>query len=285
MWGAHNWNAMAYSPIEKLSYIPVIDVPAAIKNDGSGEFPDDNIMLTEVDGKPFAPGKLVAFDPVAGRIRWTVEHALPYNGGVMATAGGLVFQGDAQGDFVAYAANSGEKRWSVHLGAAAGSAPSSYALDGRQYIVVPVGGGGGLQFYYPQMHASRQAHGPVRLFAFTLDENAPLPAVELTPRRLPEQPPLEASAETVAEGKRLYADGCKGCHGFEAVARVGGSVPDLRYASAETHRIWSGIVIGGAKRANGMPAFELPPADAEAIRAYVLSLANELRRAEASSSQ
>ena len=53
----------------------------------------------------------------------------------------------------------------------------------------------------------------------------------------------------------------------------------LRYANSDTHNIWAGIVIGGAKRANGMPAFELSTADAEAIRAYVLSLSAELRDA------
>ena len=85
MWGAHSWNPMAYSPSEQLSFIPVVDVPAEITNDGSGEFPDDNVMLTKVDGKPFAPGKLVGFDPVAGAVRWTVEQPMPYNGGVLAT--------------------------------------------------------------------------------------------------------------------------------------------------------------------------------------------------------
>jgi quinohemoprotein ethanol dehydrogenase len=281
MWGAHGWNAMAYSPRERLSYIPVTDIPAVVKYESDEEFSDDNTPVTEVDGKPFAPGKLVAFDPVAGEIRWRVEHPLPYNGGVLATAGGLVFQGNAQGDFVAYAADSGAKRWSVHVGSATGSAPASFTLKGRQYIIVPVGGGGGLQFYYPQMHASTQAHGPVRLLAFSLDERSPLTLVDLGARELPEQPPLEASAETLAEGKALYAGYCKSCHGLDGVARVGGTVPDLRYATLETHRTWSGIVIGGAKRANGMPAFELQPAQAEAIRAWVLSRANELRRGEA----
>jgi len=279
MWGAHSWQAMAYSPIEKLSYIPVIDIPAAVRNEGSGEFPDDNVVPAEVDGKPFSPGKLVAMDPVTGTVRWRVDQPLAYNGGVLATAGGLVFQGNAEGDFVAYAADSGERLWSAHLGSAVGSAPSSYSLGGRQYIVVPVGGGGGQQFYYPQMHASARAHGPVRLMTFALDGQATLAPVNDTSRPLPEQPSLEASATTIAEGRQLYSQNCKGCHGFEAVARVGGTVPDLRYATAETLQMWPGIVIGGARIANGMPKFELSPEQADAIRAYVLSRANELRAA------
>ncbi len=284
MWGAHNWNPMAYSPETRLSYIPVIDIPAAVVTDGEGGFSDDNILLTDVDGSPHSPGKLVAFDPVAARIRWQVDHPLPYNGGVMATAGNLVFQGNAQGEFVAYAADSGEALWSVQTGSSIGAAPASYALRDRQYIVVPIGGGGGLQFYYPELHTTDRSRGPVRLLAFSLDGEAAMPADAGVARTLPEQPALDASPAELAAGKALYADNCKGCHGANAVARALGSVPDLRYATAGTHEMWAGIVVGGAKHANGMPAFELSLDEADAIRAWVLSRANEMRRVQAQGS-
>ncbi len=280
MWGSHSWNPMAYHPQLGLSYVPVVDVPAVFKSNGDGSFSDDNIVFTEVDGAPHSPGKLVAFDPVAQNIRWTVDHPLPYNGGVMATAGNLVFQGNAEGNFVAYAADTGEQLWSVTTGSAITAAPSSYSLDGTQYVVIPVGSGGGIQFYYPQMHATDNAHGPTRLLAFSLDGNVDLPVAAAATRALPEQPKLTASTEAVAHGEALYAGYCKGCHGFNAVARAGGSVSDLRYASAETHQTWNGIVIGGARRANGMPSFELDVDEAEAIRQYVLSLSESLRQAQ-----
>jgi len=107
-----------------------------------------------------------------------------------------------------------------------------------------------------------------------------LPVVDNTPRSLPEQPAVNASAETIAYGEALYADYCKACHGYKAVARAGGSVPDLRYASAATHQTWNGVVIGGARRANGMPLFELDVDEADAIRQYVLSLSESLRQAQ-----
>jgi quinohemoprotein ethanol dehydrogenase len=95
---------------------------------------------------------------------------------------------------------------------------------------------------------------------------------------LPEQPELAASAEVVENGKRLYAGNCGGCHGKNAAARFGGSVPDLRFASADTHAAWHGIVIGGARRANGMPAFShLDVEQSEAIRSYALSKSEALR--------
>ena len=278
MWGSHSWNPMAYHPQLGLSYIPVIDIPAVVTNTGDGEYPDDNVVFTEVDGKPHSPGKLVAFDPVTAKVRWTVDHLLPYNGGVLATAGNLVFQGNAEGEVVAYAADSGNELWSVLTGSSITAAPSSYRVDGRQYIVIPVGGGGGIQFYYPEMHSTENSKGPVRLMAFSLDGDARMPVMKTPDRELPEQPALTASGETIARGKAVYRSYCKGCHGSSAIARAGGSVPDLRYANSETHSQWNGIVIGGARRANGMPAFELGIEDAEAIQAYVLSLANELRR-------
>jgi quinohemoprotein ethanol dehydrogenase len=234
-----------------------------------------------VDGAPHGPGKLVAFDPVAQNIRWSVDHPLPFNGGVMATAGNLVFQGNAEGSFVAYAADTGEQLWSVTTGSSIGAAPSSYTVGGEQHVLIPIGGGGGLQFYYPEMHTTENSRGPTRLLAFSLDGDAGPPPIADTRRVLPEQPDLDATTDTIEFGEEIYAGDCKGCHGFAAVARAGGSVPDLRYSSAETHQTWNGIVIGGAKRANGMPPFELDVEEAEAVRAYVLSLSNELRQSQA----
>ena len=127
MWGSHSWNPMAFHPGHGLSYIPVVDLPAMVDNEGSGE---DVVLLTEVDGKPHAPGKLVAFDPASGKIRWSVDQALPYNGGLMATAGNLVFQGNAEGRFEAYAADTGERLWSVATASAINAAPASYTVNG-----------------------------------------------------------------------------------------------------------------------------------------------------------
>jgi mono/diheme cytochrome c family protein len=95
---------------------------------------------------------------------------------------------------------------------------------------------------------------------------------------LPDQPVLDATPEVISRGKALYAENCKGCHGVDATARFGGSVPDLRYANKATHSAWHGIVVGGARIPNGMPSFELEIEESEAIRNYVLSLAEELRR-------
>jgi len=273
-WGAHSWNPMAFHPDLGLSYIPVIDLPTAIDNEGNSE---DVIMLTEVDGEPHVPGKLVAFDPATQSIRWSANHALPYNGGLMATGGNLVFQGNAEGKFVAYAADSGEEIWAVQTGSAINAAPASYAVGGTQYVLIPIGVAGGLQYRYPEMHAATQVKGPVRLMAFSLSGDAEMPDPGSGYPPLPDQPALEASVEEIAMGEAIFGEACNGCHGGGAVARFGGTVPDLRYANAETHATWHGIVVGGAKAGNGMPGMELEVEESEAIRKYVLSLSEEIR--------
>lgn len=277
MWGAHSWNAMAFHPQLKLVYIPVIDVPSIVTNYKDGDYEDTLEMLSVVDSEPFDPGKLVAWDPVENKARWTVGHDLPFNGGILATAGNLVFQGDAHGRFRAYAADVGDELWSVATGSNITAAPVSYSVDNKQFVLVAVGAGGGVQFVYPEMHAGDEVRGPTRLMAFALDAHTPMPLMKTAPRALPPQPALEATAEKLENGREIFSWECKGCHGKNAVARFGGSVPDLRYATAETHAAWHGIVVGGALQANGMPRFQLSIEESEAIRQFVLSRSKELR--------
>ena len=105
-----------------------------------------------------------------------------------------------------------------------------------------------------------------------------MPAAGQVARALPAQPALEATPESVAAGRKLYNTACKSCHGEDAVARKSGSPGDLRYADVETHARWHGIVIGGALRTSGMPAFDISVDESELIRLYVLSRAEALRQ-------
>jgi quinohemoprotein ethanol dehydrogenase len=266
---------MAFHPGHALSYIPVVDAPTERSSDRSGE---GIVMLTEVDGKPHAPGKLVAMDPANGRIRWSVDRDLPFNGGLLTTGGDLVFQGTAAGRFEAFAAGTGERLWSVQTGSAINSASASYSIEGVQYVIIPIGAGGGLQFQYPQMHSTEASKGPTRLLAFTLGGEEQLTVRTTANPPLPDQPKLDVPPDVVASGAAVYQEACKFCHGSNAVARFGGSVPDLRYADAATHAQWDAIVIGGSKRASGMPGMELTVDQSEAVRNFVLSLSEEIRR-------
>jgi glucose dehydrogenase len=78
---------------------------------------------------PYA-GRLIAWDPVARKPRWTAEYGAYWNGGTLATAGNLVFQGTAAGDFIAYNATTGEKLWSSWATTGIVAPPITYSVDG-----------------------------------------------------------------------------------------------------------------------------------------------------------
>src|SRR6185503_5387347 len=82
-----------------------------------------------------AHGKLVAFDPIKQEPRWVATLPLSINSGVLATAGNLVFLGDASGEFAGYAADTGKKVWSVKTGSAIQSVPVTYVVNGEQYVL------------------------------------------------------------------------------------------------------------------------------------------------------
>ena len=147
---------------------------------------------------------LLAWDPVNQKEAWRVEHPGPGNGGILATAGNLVFQGTFGGDFVVYRADTGEKLWSMPVQTSVIAGPMSYEIDGEQYIAVLVGTGGaiGLTQGAPSLKS-----GPVRnvsrMLAFKLGGTATLTEPAPVARAI-DPPPLTATAAVVAEGSRLY---------------------------------------------------------------------------------
>ena len=97
-------------------------------------------------------GRLIAWDPVAQEARWTVEHAGPWNGGVLSTAGGVVFQGKLNGEFSAYDAATGEELWTADVKSGAASGPGVDAASsacGGVIRRIPSGGPGEIKFGRP----------------------------------------------------------------------------------------------------------------------------------------
>ena len=91
-------------------------------------------------------GNVSAVDYNTGKIRWKVKTQQPMIGGIMATAGGLVFTGEGNGQFKAYDSKTGNLLWKFQAGAGVNAPPASYTVDGKQYIVV--GAGGNVQLNY-----------------------------------------------------------------------------------------------------------------------------------------
>jgi quinohemoprotein ethanol dehydrogenase len=288
-YGAHNWHPMSYSPQTGLVYIPAHDVPFAYAHDPKFQarpigfntgtdsvavmFPDDPKVRAEA--LAMVRGYLKAWDPVTQTERWSVEHGGAWNGGVLSTAGNLVFQGNVGGEFVAYNATDGTKLWSFPAQTGIVAAPATYALGDEQYVVVVAGWGG--TYAISAGDASRKG-GPAvnrsRVLAFKLGGTAKLP--EPSPQLPPPQPIANfASAEIAAHGQALFHMHCSVCHGDSAVG--GGVLPDLRWSPINrTTEAWKEVVIGGIRTDRGMVSFAsvLSEQDAEAIRAYVVRKAN-----------
>ena len=291
--GGHNWHPMAFHPGEGLVYIPAFEAgmvyapEAGWKPDkargfnvgfnlGAGDLPPDLGFRKQVAGS--LRGMLVAWDPVAQKARWTVEHPGPWNGGLLATGGGLVFQGTTGSEFNAYDAATGKKLWSFAAQTGVVAPPVTYTVDGEQYVAVLAGWGGAYALTVDGDIINRKA--PVRnisrLLVFKLGGKATLPPeTELAALPL-DPPPSKASAEVIALGQAKYGRYCAVCH---APAAVGSTLlPDLRRAgSLESAQAWAAVVHGGLLKDNGMASFasSLSKEEIEAIRAYVIQRANE----------
>ena len=290
--GASNWQPTAYNPDTGLAYISaregpfVFGIDRAIANGATYkvvpgvinpglELRRVNELIAEAGPPPgMAQGYLKAFDPVAGALAWQKPMRFTWNGGVLTTAGGLVFVGDTMGYLEAYDAQSGEVLWSFNTYKSLLAPPISYALDGTQYLAILAGTGAGInQMGYIGPTPSYLYGNQGELMVFELGG---APAIEQPPiieRVLPTPPELTATDQDIDSGDTLYHLHCFSCHG--ANAQSGGVVPDLRYMQPGTHQAFNGIVLQGWFEAKGMLAFDdiLSEQQAEQIHAYVIQQA------------
>ena len=164
---------------------------------------------TPPQNKPF--GRLIAWDPVKQKEAWRAEYVAPWNGGTLTTAGNLVFQGTADGRFIAYNATTGEKLWETPIGTGVVAAASTYMIDGKQYVSIAVGWGGvfGIAIRVTEYRS------PGTVYTFAIDGNAPLPAfVKYQTEGL--LAGVKYDPKDVAEGTAIYVAACVQCHGCRA---------------------------------------------------------------------
>jgi quinohemoprotein ethanol dehydrogenase len=277
--GAHSWHPMSYSPKTGLVYIPYQEIPFRHSNVAGGprafKFrPGDWNTGTDVqetgDSYPaaIASGALLAWDPVKQKEAWRVAHKHPWNGGTLATAGNLVFQGTPRGAFVAYTADTGRQLWEFDARTGVIAGPISYQVGGEQYVAVLAGWGGAFALIGGEAAAVIGTRNVSRLLAFKLGGVRMLPPASAPPA-LPPPAPVTALPETVASGKVLYHVHCSHCHGLGAIS--GGVISDLRYSNEPTRALFHDIVLKGVFAGKGMAGMSdrLTPADVDAIKAYV----------------
>jgi alcohol dehydrogenase (cytochrome c)/quinohemoprotein ethanol dehydrogenase len=278
MGGAHSWHPMAFNPGTGLAYIPtnygsyplVAEAGAKMGN----QLLSINVTKRPQDPPPKLDGAgsyLLAFDPVNMKQVWKQPQGSG-RAGIMTTAGNLVFQGGTQRNFSAYRADTGERLWNSDTQSGIVGGAVSYSVEGDQYVAV-VAGQGGFGGYWAPNYA--------RLLVYKLGGTATLPPpAPYTPQVL--NPPPDFGDDVLHEvGAARYNEHCNSCHGAN-VGRVSSVFPDLRYAAAlNVPELFKAIVIDGALQADGMVSFKkvLTVQDAEAIRSYIVTLANQSKNA------
>lgn len=296
MTGAHSWQPMSYDPQTHLTYIPTIEWPMVLidaERQRAG-LVESSFTVQAVPVEDYDPaslkslygaqpsleklaargpqakteGYLRAWDPVHQKLAWQIKTASNWDGGVLSSGGNLVFQGDSAGNLNVYRAADGTKLKTIEIGTGVMAAPSTYRVNGVQYVVVMAGFGGNMAFYPLRKEFAAWKYGNEgRIIAFRLDGGkVPLPP-QLVIGPFPKPPAHEGPAAKITNGELLYNRFCSRCHQLGR-----GVLPDLRRLTPEKHGIFYDIVLGGLLKAAGMARWDdvLSRNDAEAIHAYLV---------------
>ncbi|NLD68051.1 MAG: PQQ-dependent dehydrogenase, methanol/ethanol family [Limnobacter sp.] len=284
--GAHNWHSMSFNPQTGLVYLPAQNIPLTLMDNREWKFNAANILephsglgwntamfinAEAPQAKPF--GRLIAWDPVAQKEVWRKEHVSPWNGGTLTTAGKLVFQGTADGRFVAYDAKTGAQLWETPTGTGVVAAPSTYVVDGKQYVSIAVGWGG----VYGLAQRATERQGPGTVYTFALGGTARPP--EFVAYRMGKLlSGVNYDPALIEQGTALYVSNCAFCHGVPGVDR-GGNIPNLGYMDAELIEHLDKSLFNGPAMARGMPDFtdRLSAGDVEKIKAFIQGTADAIR--------
>ncbi len=141
--GGVEWSPMAIDPTQNTAYAINLHQPMTYHVEET-PYPGGNKLwlggaFKVIPGEEQS-GNVSAVDYNTGKIRWQVKTPQPMIGGILATAGGVVFTGEANGWFKAYDSSNGSELWRFQCGAGVNAPPASYTLGGKQYIVVAAGG-------------------------------------------------------------------------------------------------------------------------------------------------
>lgn len=148
--GGKNWMPMAYSQSTELFYVPSNEWGMDIWNEPISFKKGAAYLGAGFTIKPIFDdhiGSLKAIDPNTGEVKWEYKNDAPLWGGVMTTAGGLVFMGNPEGDFMALDDATGEILWSFQTGSGIVGQPITWEQDGEQYVSIASGWGGAVPLW------------------------------------------------------------------------------------------------------------------------------------------
>lgn len=284
--GAHSWHRMAYDPGTGLVYVPTMQMGANLHRgepEGS-ELKIGGLVIGDIKMQPGdGTGALVAWDPVAGKAVWRSPLETFWNGGVVATAGHVVFQGAGDGWFRAHDARSGKELWKAYVGMGIMAAPTVWSAGGREYVSVLAGYGGSVAALGGPAIVGWKYQQPRRLVTFALDGKAviPDPAHRSMAVNVIDLPGEKLDPQAIATGKSLFI-ACGACHGKGAVG-AGGPAPDLRESPIPLDPdAFYTVVHDGALMSHGMPRFAIFGKPViEGLRQYIRSEARKALPAKA----
>ena len=284
--GAHNWEPQSWDNDRGLMYFYYHDIANFYSLDetfvrtGVYEIRERGLSLGWGEGayrreleakaapRPESKAFIGAFDPITGQYKWRHPLESIYNGGVLATRSGLMFQGEGTGEFVVRETETGTPIWSYSApGTFRSTSVMSYQIDDTQYVAA-------------MMNGNRAIDLGGTLVAFKLEGDAILQIPEIVRSEIPDQPEDEYNRELVSQGDTLYHAQCASCHGGIGIpSEVAIVAPDLRLMTLDTHADFQNIVITGARSELGMPDFEdaLTNEQMEAIRSFIVTQARELK--------
>ena len=299
--GGHGWQAMSYDPKQGLVFIPTMEIVAVHKvkesysktglykmqpqtvNTGTefnlwGTVPD----MSDGESIPPITGELIAFDPITGETKWSIQHDQFWNGGPLTTAGNIVFQGNASGFFEAYDSRNGKLIWSKNAYIGIMAPPITFMIDGEQYISILAGDGGASNFLGDNFGEWRGKLASIKygnngkLLTFKLGGRSKIEQIPERDLTIPEQPILNASMEDIKAGEDIYANYCAICHGSGV---HGKTIADLRYMDSFTHENFKEIVLNGLYEENGMKGFSdiLDEKNIFEVHSYIVDVATKER--------
>ena len=299
--GGHNWHPMAFNPETQLVYIPAMEMSAFYLTDENFQHREgqwnlgirlaepEDIPQAVIDSIPGATaemlsedipaelllGHLLAWDPVNQKEVWRAQYDMPWSGGVLTTAGNLVFQGTPGGLLKAYKADTGDLLWESYTGSGVIAAPITFEVGGKQYIAVMSGWGGAFGVVGSKS-ARKAVKNEGRVVVYALGETGEEPARE-KPRDIQlTKIDHDSSEADIKAGRRLFNTYCLVCHGYGATG--GGMYADVRESTQRVYDNYEAIILEGRRVERGMPSFqgELNSEQVSKIKAYVLHRRDKL---------
>ncbi len=264
--GVHNWQAASFNPQLGLVYIPTLQQPGTYWTNqqkfteaekftvGARHYEfalGSRFSLAKVDPED-GTGGLDAWDPVAQKARWTVKHKTGWNGGTLATASGLVFQGTADGWLKGFDGKTGQELWKFNARNGILAPPITYLVGGEQYLTLLVGYGAAA----PDDPGWRFGKHLPRVLTFKLGGKAqlpPTPPPTFAVKPL-DDPAFKIDEVSAARGREVWLRNCSICH---TPGGANANWPDLREsAMAQDYETLRQIVREGALAPLGMPQFD-----------------------------